>query len=360
MNYAPRIRLITATVWIVIAVVCYTEGLTDDLRLEIAAHIRTTFESSLFTFPPDIQAHYAVRLYRITGDERYIYSIVFNLLVEVDQMHRDADSIFVTNYAKTRTEQLLDEFKNDSRKSRYRRKLFENSATMLFYLECLHRCAKISDDNIPDSDIADDVRKTVAHLRTIDFSSFLLNPDVIRYYGAQAVNFIYDLYYLEIDDLRQEYRETFQQVFPGDEDAMLSSLEFKDKIYGLTHFIFADTRYYQRKVSPEEHAWILDYFSSTIERILEETKEDIIAEVGLCYLLVDRGDAPEVMRCRQAILSAFDSDKGMIPSVSGDDDLQKGEHRNVLAIMLLSDWDDLHPGPDFSTTDHYRSIITDD
>ncbi len=49
-------------------------------------------------------------------------------------------------------------------------------------------------------------------------------------------------------------------------------------------------------------------------------------------------------KTRQAIQASIDPERGMIPSVSGDFDLESGAHRNVLAIMLL-DWQRVNEAP---------------
>ncbi len=54
-----------------------------------------------------------------------------------------------------------------------------------------------------------------------------------------------------------------------------------------------------------------------------------------------------VTKTREHIKASIDRDKGMIPSTSGDFDLSYGEHRNVLAIMLL-DWQQVNAIPTVS------------
>ena len=51
-----------------------------------------------------------------------------------------------------------------------------------------------------------------------------------------------------------------------------------------------------------------------------------------------------MLAMRKAIQSAINKEKGMVPSVEGDFGLVHGEHRNVLAIMLL-DWQKPHVAP---------------
>lgn len=319
----------------------------NDIYRETADNIRTTIESSLFTLPPDIQEHYAARMYRVTGDNEYLYPILYNLRIILDQFIADADRLSDSAYVQRRVNQLLDEFKGGSRKNRHRRKLFEDAGHMIFYLDLLHTCNKIKEYKVPDPDIRERYDSTIGYLRKIDFASFLTDQDVIRIYAAQAVNYVYYLYDLGIVDLRDRYRLAFRDAFPDADDDIMSSLEYKDKIYGLTHFVFAASSYYQRYIDPSDFKWILDYFAANIDRITKETKEDIIAEVGICFCLAGKKDDPTAQKCRDAILSSVDHERGMIPSASGDYSLEKGEHRNVLAVMLLSWPDDLDPGPSF-------------
>ncbi|MCX9565238.1 DUF3541 domain-containing protein, partial [Vibrio cholerae] len=68
------------------------------------------------------------------------------------------------------------------------------------------------------------------------------------------------------------------------------------------------------------------------------------AEVGISFLLAGLEDDPVVLKTRQFIQAAVDKEQGMIPSTSGDFDLALGEHRNVLAIMLL-DWRSVNNAP---------------
>lgn len=64
-------------------------------------------------------------------------------------------------------------------------------------------------------------------------------------------------------------------------------------------------------------------------------------------MLAGENDHPVVKKTRWAVAESFNKQLNMIPSTTGDDDLNHGEHRNVLVIMLLTWPDRLYPGPDF-------------
>ncbi|MDX1464817.1 MAG: DUF3541 domain-containing protein, partial [Halomonas sp.] len=188
-------------------------------------------------------------------------------------------------------------------------------------------------------------RRALDYLASVDFRAFLLDPQVMAVYAAQVANLVYYLEDLGVTDLREEVASAFRHQYPPAQDARLSTAEYRNKIYGMTHFVIAASDYYQKPVDAEEFGWVLDEFAAGLDRILRDTKEDIYTEVGVSFLLAGQEDHPAVRRLRNALLDAYDPVARMVPSEQGGTDLARGEHRNVLAIMLL-DWPGrLYPGP---------------
>ena len=319
-------------------------------QITISERIQTRFENSLYTLPPEIQAHWALRLYRSSGDERYRYPILAHAILLERNLSRDLDGWGDADYMRERVARHLESFSGKSRKSRARRAMFEKNEEELILLRSLSSLYRLNQLGFHGADM----ERARALIAGQELAHFLLEEDVVDIYAAQAVNYVYYLHQLGLADVRKEFREVFQRCFPDSRDEELSKLRFKDKIYGLTHFILADSGYFESYVDYKEHVWILEYFEANLERILHETKADIIAEVGLCFLLAERDDSPVVHRTREAVAGQFDAKGNMIPSVSGDWDLLKGEHRNVLAYLLLSEFGELHPGPDLMNWDESR------
>ncbi|MFA0673072.1 DUF3541 domain-containing protein, partial [Vibrio sp. 10N.222.51.A6] len=183
-------------------------------------------------------------------------------------------------------------------------------------------------------------------IRRYDFSRYVTNEDMVKAWAAQLANQVYWLRQLGEQDVVDEFVDTFKKAYPDDNDKKLSSQQYGNKIYGMTHVIFGDSEYYQHQVSEQEHQWVYDYFRENIDTILLRAKEDVIAEVGLTFLLAGLENDPVVEKTRLAIQASIDKTKGMIPSVTGDFDLKYGEHRNVLAIMLL-DWQQVNEAPTY-------------
>lgn len=173
----------------------------------------------------------------------------------------------------------------------------------------------------------------------------MLDPEVLALYAAQVANLVYYLHGLGVTDLRQDVMAAFREQYPPHRDRMLPDEEYRNKIYGMTHFVIAASDYYQKPVSAHTFRWVLDEFAASLDQILARTKEDIYTEVGISFLLAGETNHPAVSRLRDALLEAWNPQARIVPSEQGDTDLVAGEHRNVLAIMLLAWPDRLHPGP---------------
>ncbi|WP_458526999.1 DUF3541 domain-containing protein [Onishia taeanensis] len=312
---------------------------------DIAAEIRARYETDFETLPLAYQRHYAQRLYRLTGDERYLPPLREFGARLVASLTQEMAGLELEGYAASRAAGMLARYPERTAKQRRRKQMLGEWGEMLFAKHLAFRMNQarfhglLNDDQLPGID------RAMAYLDGQPYQDFLTAPEVIEVYAAQVANLTYDLYGLGVADLRDEAKAAFRTHYPPTRDAALSKASFRNKIYGMTHFVIADSDYYQHPVSAEEHAWILDYFDAQLARILAETKEDIYTEVGISFLLAGLVDHPVVAHTRQALERAYDPRARMIPSEFGGTDLARGEHRNVLAIMLL-DWPgQLYAGP---------------
>ena len=309
----------------------------------IAEKIKAKYDAVLSGLDQDTQRHYAQRMYRQTGDTNYIAPIRVQFKLELRQLQNDLDSINDDKYLEKRIEYLLEDFNRDGRKGKARYWLFKRSGSMIFDLNLLYIANNLHDAGIETSPNNKVYQRTLEHLKNIAFEKFLLDEEVIEKYGAQAVNYIYYLYDLNLTDIRDDYRIAFQKFY--NDKCELDRYQFRDKIYGMTHFIFAASDYYQKTLNADQFDWIFDFINNNINRILDDATADIIAEVGLCYLLADQNNHPIVALCQNSVMQKFDEKQSMVLSPSGDNNPESGEHRNILAYMLLNWTDSLYQGP---------------
>lgn len=307
--------------------------------------IRDTYESQLYTLPAFKEGHYALRMYRQTSNEKYRAAIWSDLARVASRLNRYANEIHTPEqiylYTQKRMEKYLDK---DDVRSKLRYNVTKHNPEY-FYLGVglLGSMARANEYGLKHNQ--DEKLREI--IRRYDFSKYVQDEGMIKAWAAQLANQVYWLRQLGEQDVVNTFIDAFRATYPDNQDEFLTNQQYGNKLYGMTHIIFSDSEYYQHQVSETEHQWIFDYFRKNIDTILLKAKEDIVAEVGISFLLAGLENDEVVTKTREHIKAAIDRDKGMIPSTSGDFDLSYGEHRNVLAIMLL-DWQQVNAIPTVS------------
>jgi hypothetical protein len=303
-----------------------------------AEKLRQTYEPVLFTFSPVIQKHYAVRLYRMTGDERYVYPVIFHLFGLLRKLHYDKIRLNNPSYIQRRTEQIINyEFILGATNPEARRAALVKSGDVPFYLKLSQNINTLREYYLLGSKVFPESDKMIEAMRQHKdkLTAFLLDEQLMKTAGAQLVNYIYYLYRIDAIDIRKQYLVGLEKaLMKGKPDSELSRSEYIDKIYGMTHVILAASDYYQQPVERKDFAWIFDFLLAKYNKenpILKKVKDRIVVDI--------------------------DPNKEMILSVKGSDNLRKGEHRNVLAIMLL-DWpESLTTGPNLREMKKFQKLL---
>ena len=311
---------------------------------ESAETIRQTYEPQLFTLPNARVAHYGLRMYRQTLNVRYRATISNDLARIVSRLNRFATEVHTPQQIERYTQKRLGSYqrsKNARKQTRYQ--ATRATPEYLYIIALLGSMARADEYGLQHREDAK-LRKA---LRRYDFAKSATDPAMIRAWAAQLANQVFWLRQLGEQDVVKPFVAAFRQAYPDSQDTSLSVLQYGNKLYGMTHIIFADSQFYQKRVSAAEYQWIFDYFRANIDEILRRAKPDIVAEVGIAFLLAGLNDDPVVLKTRRFIQAQIDPEKGMIPSVTGRFYLSSGGHRNVLAIMLL-DWWSVNEAPTMS------------
>lgn len=317
-----------------------------DAQRDAGLAIQGVYERALPTLSEDKQRHFAQRLYRLTGEQRWLplnRAYGERLLARLGV---DIVGLAEPGYAAAQSRAIVDDYSQRTAKQRARRAMLGEWGEIAFARSLLFRLVQAEyHDLLP---AVENRQRALDYLAEVDWEPFLTDPAVIEVYAAQVANYVYFLHQLGVMDLRQEVEAAFRRHYPPERVAELDDAEYRNWLYGLTHFVIADSRYYQRKVDPEVHAWVLEALEREAAGIMARATADIQAEVALAFQLAGCDDHPLVGRVRGALVAAVDPPSGIIPSPSGEVSLSGGEHRNVLAIMVLRWPGRLHPGPDLS------------
>ncbi len=309
---------------------------------ESADLIKQTYESQLYTLPAFKEGHYGLRMYRQTLDKKYSAAVWSDMARVASRLNRFAAEVNTPEQILLYSEKRIAGYQDDTDERSLRRYTVTKHMPEYLYLgvDLLGSMARANEYGLKHKED----KKLRQVIRRYDFSKYATDPEMIKAWAAQLANQVFWLRQLGEQDVVDPFIQAFRAAYPDSKDKKLSKQQYGNKLYGLTHIVFADSQYYQRKVSEKQYQWIFDYFRNNIDTILLRAKEDIIAEVGISFLLAGLDDDPVVEKTRAAIQKSIVVDRGMIPSVSGEFDLAYGEHRNVLAIMLL-DWQKVNMAP---------------
>ncbi|WP_032468253.1 DUF3541 domain-containing protein [Vibrio sp. RC586] len=311
-----------------------------------ADQIRKTYETQLYTLPSYKEGHYALRMYRQTLDDKYAAAIGSDLSRIASQLNYFAAEVNTQEQIKRYSLKRLKSYQQSQDERTQRRLSATQTMPEYLYLgsALLGSMARANEYGLKHKE--DEKLRLI--LRRYDFTRYITDSAMIEAWAAQLANQAYWLRQLGEQDVIDPFIQAFQRTYPDQQDAQLNDQQYGNKLYGMTHIIFADSEYYQHLVSEPQHQWIYDYFRANIDTILQRAKPDIVAEVGISFLLAGLENDPVVLKSRQFIQTQVDTQHGMIPSTTGDFDLSLGEHRNVLAIMLL-DWNSTNSAPKIST-----------
>lgn len=313
---------------------------------EAARDIQTYYENNMFRLSPRKQGHLGARFYRITGDIQFVNPSLFYYLVMKRKFldlvkyfdKPDQISAFVLSW-------LPKSPATD--KEKIRKEVMLQYPEAVFAMWLLHDVYLIHDFNMR-VDVQDSYDRAMAYLFQFPFKKYLLETDLLTFYTAKVINAVYFLKFLGLVDLEQDLIEKFQANYMALPDSELDAVKYENKIYGLTHFVIAASNFYQIILPSERFQWILDYLARNIDEIIQRSKADVIAEVGLSFKLCGLPQHPVVEKTRAHLLKLYQPSLHGIASSRGTMNLNQASHRNIISYMVFTPFTVLYPGPDLS------------
>lgn len=194
---------------------------------------------------------------------------------------------------------------------------------------------------------------------------------------AKVTNCIFFLRRLGLADFVDQTWAAFQHIW--DTDLVRRPRNWSLYVYGLTHFVLCESRYYQSRInldlfsdqyaavsatsSSSAYREILDIFRHDAELLFGLENPDILAEVGLCFRLCGRDCDAICQRCTAFVKSCVRFcrlERRTIlfpPGEVASKGLRRAEHSNCVALLLLATWNEcFQAGPQFSR-DRWEEIL---
>lgn len=350
MNIATRIL---SGLWIALSAFQAIAGTQETPQLtfkQSAEMIRHTYESQFFTLETAQQNHYGLCMYRQTLDaKRYATSIENEWKNTASTLNYFADHVHtpeqIVLYAQ---HQLAPIRERQDERSQRRYNVTKNTPEYLYLGPLITAIAHIDEYGLEHRKN----HKLRNVLRRYDFNKYATSKPMIEAWGPQLATQVFGLRDLGEQNVVQAFILHFRRTYPDDKDASLTAQQYRNKIATMTHIIAAQSHRYQNQVSAHNQQWILNYFRQHIDTILLRATPNLIAQIGISFLLVGLDDDVVVQKAQQAVRKAINAEDGMIPSSSGQTNLSQGEQRNSMAIMLL-DWRGVHAQPSFNSTSQF-------
>lgn len=312
----------------------------DKTYQNIAEKIRKTYEENLFSFSLAHQYHFALRRWRISGQEKYLPPIFYDFQMQSLRKFKWMRSLKDKSYRQERIKKLIEEFKPKNIREEKKKEAYKNKPEFIFFPSLLRYLFLLKTYRLEPL-FASEFSKAIGYLKKFDFNSLLSSLELWRYLPSWVINSLYYLKYLEIIDLEAKLKPAIWRFWQ--KEKITKEYLYTNKIYALTHLVISSSFFYQRFLPTADYKEILYFFQTNFGEILKRTNPDIVGEVGLCFKLT-KTSSKVIKEAQDYLVSCYNPRLGYIPRGKSKN-LEKAEHCNVIAILLLSDYSRLFPGP---------------
>ncbi|MFQ5493267.1 MAG: DUF3541 domain-containing protein [Candidatus Dojkabacteria bacterium] len=282
----------------------------------------------------------------MTGDENYLQTIKNYLQLAETRIKLFAHEAPIQGKPKRIGNEILEsQRQNDWYRRMDRNEVYAQFPEYKYYQKIvfnMHKAFEYRFEKVLSDESYLELKKL---LGGIDFKQYLFNEELIKLDPSQNLNQAYWLSKLGLADLLELYLARLLDTFPLS-SLKKDALEFHNQIYSYTHIVIVASEYYQNYVDPESHNQYTEFFSRHFEHIMAHGSTDMLAEIGIALRLTQSGG--ELLdRIKKVLMARFN---GSYISFGDHTDLNKLQHTNMLAIMVLGEFSQLHPGPYFNTS----------
>ena len=346
-------------IWILLFILSSSSSLysqqdaISDLEYQTCARkIKSKYDAKAYQLKPSKAAHMGMRLWRNYDDSKYKFLLLQGINYASNSLDKlvenGLDSFSLESYVHKKNLS----YKGTTEKKRLRKRTLERFPSYrLICTQILRHVARLNELGLSHEHNEDFIRL----IENYDFKTVFEDGEMIRAWGAQLANQVVWLHDLGIYDYRNLFRKAVKLTYPKDRDSLLSKQQFENKIYTLTHIIIGASGYYRYNVDYNQFADIVDYFRNNIDYIIKTCKEDVVIEVGLSLLLVNE-EYPEINLIKTHIYNKVDKKDRMVLSTTGKSNFAQGEHRNIIAILLL-DWKGCNNSPSSKDMKQLKSYL---
>tara|TARA_R110001606_G_scaffold166458_1_gene310945 strand:+ start:1840 stop:2469 length:630 start_codon:yes stop_codon:yes gene_type:complete len=184
-----------------------------DVQRDVGLAIQEVYERALPTLSEDKQRHFAQRLYRLTGEQRWRplnHAYGERLLTRLEE---DIVGLAKPGYAAARSRAIVANYSPRTAKQRARRAMLGEWGEIAFARGLLFRLIQAEYFGLLPT--IENHERALGYQAEVDWAAFLTDPAVIGIYAAQVANYKYFLHQLGVMDLRREVRGSLPTPLPA-------------------------------------------------------------------------------------------------------------------------------------------------
>lgn len=303
---------------------------------QVAEKIKQTLEKNFFSLRLRKQAHFSERMYRISGQNRYIPPIKSWATALYFKFLCQAPLLGKKSLEKEEGTKRLKALKAlVAAKKQPRIEYYQSMPEFKFYQEIIFALIKFK-----EYQLGVETKMALDYLKKVNWRKYFSDQKLVYLDPVQTTNHVFWLKRLKIVDLVDDYLRLLVKIYSPDKIRKSSALEFHNHFYSYSHVILSASDYYQRFVDSSKYEWIIKFFEKNLETVLASQNIDLIAEIGVIFKLTQ--SRKSLAKMKNKVVLSLNQTKGL---VGQGNDLNNLEHTNALAIILLTEPFKLYPGP---------------
>ena len=310
----------------------------------IAEKIKDSLEKNFQSLNLVHREHYCLRLWRITGEEKYLPTIIENEKIELanwkDNVQNLANKIYQKKYGRNCIEKLGPWL--GSRRVK-QKKYYQSHPDIKFLTNFIWQTYRLANFNLQNINLSQ-FSHTISYLESLPLEEIYLDRQLFSVDPAECINSLFFLKYLGVVDKTKLIKPRLRKIYLS--KAKLGEDNYFSWLYALTHIVIAASDYYQHYVASEYFSWVLNYLVADFEKILFCATTDILAEVGMCFKLTQTHSGL-INKCKVKVVEQSDKKFGSLIQKE-ETGLNALEHCITLTILLIDDLKKFYKGPNLS------------
>ena len=299
--------------------------------------ITKNYDDYLSKMREDFRVHYSIRMYRYTGDSKYLPIIqdflnnrLSKIIAGLKKLHSINDrDISITDNVRS----SMRRNKIESKRVARREEFYQQNPKLKYYFESLSKLSLLVELNNFINEPGDEIEKIIKIYRNFDWKQIFIKIEHLKVHPVLFINSIYRLRNLNIANYLEALESWTDKQFPT--EVALREIGLYDQVYTYTHIIINETDFYQHHIPNDrviELTKYFDFFETNFDSYFKKVNLDLHIEILLCYQLAKLPMPSFTSKIEEYLLSHFDKDSGFIKT-EAQDTIEDMEHANVLFLM---------------------------